>query len=571
MSYFDEAMVDQSYLADYAARHPQSPAREAQTYNEPPYLYTQQGSRDISMNPPPPKPALESGLPHPLFGDARLGNHRSVFAQQNALRHNPSPPPIMPSPRKSNLMSLLNDAQVEEPSHTETKRVLPQVKSWCPVDDCPRSMKIGRSPFVDNAMMMVHLHTMHPDKTEGHQNSPAQYHTSESRAPLEPSTGVQPPRDPLQKIRDLLDKKAREQGREAPDESHYGKGSHPQISSMQAVQPKYNGPLKGPPESADLFLSDPGAGTQEQEATGLVQTQTKKRLRASCDACSRAKVKCDKKRPTCSKCGTMGICCNYSVSMRTGHAKALPSASKAVPTWRRHSLDSLDTFSSGPLKDEEHFPSTTEEEVGMKWPQVYDSGEIELPATSFEDPMMPNQFQYDFQLEPEETQRQVNEVGNLTQGQGSRRNSDPEMASLYPEQNSTARMTETVPMAPSGPISSVLEGSAIAQSPGSATMESFFSPAVNNAVNPTRARKKLNLSDFTSKRAKSRASVLRSLGKDAEPLPLSSRMEGSDSNTEPPLTGAFDGRTHGKEGGEAVQAESMSLGIERNVYLPGVP
>jgi serine/arginine repetitive matrix protein 2 len=34
-----------------------------------------------------------SGLPQPLFGESRLMNHRSVFAQHNAPRHNPSPPP----------------------------------------------------------------------------------------------------------------------------------------------------------------------------------------------------------------------------------------------------------------------------------------------------------------------------------------------------------------------------------------------------------------------------------------------------------------------------------------------
>ncbi|KAF2804760.1 uncharacterized protein BDZ99DRAFT_502226 [Mytilinidion resinicola] len=43
-----------------------------------------------------------------------------------------------------------------------------------------------------------------------------------------------------------------------------------------------------------------------------------RKLRASCDACSRAKVKCDKVRPTCHRCGNMGICCNYSLSMRLG-------------------------------------------------------------------------------------------------------------------------------------------------------------------------------------------------------------------------------------------------------------
>jgi hypothetical protein len=435
------------------------------------------------MNSPPPKPALESGLPQPLFRDARLGNHPSVFAQQNDPRHNPSPPPIMPSPRKSNLMSLLNDAQVEEPSHVETKRVLPQVTSWCPVDDCPRSMKIGRSPFEHNAMMKVHLYAMHPDKTEGHQNSSAKYHTSES---WEPSTGVQPPRDPLQKIRDLLDKKAREQGREAPDESRYGKGSHPQISSMQAVQPKYNGLLEDPLESADLPLSDPGAVAQEQEATGSVQTQMKNRLRASCDACSRAKVKCDKKRP-CSRCGTMGICCNYSVSMRTGHAKISASPTNAVlTTTRRRSLDNGDPFLFGPSKDQENFPSTTEEQVGMQWPQVYDPVETELPATV---PKLPLQYEHHKRPQPLE----------ISMAPGFFSVPDPEMASLHAERDPTANLSGTAPTTTPGPISSVLTGDTIVQSSGAATIESPFSTAINNAVNPTPARKKLDLSNSTSR------------------------------------------------------------------------
>ncbi|KAF2031593.1 hypothetical protein EK21DRAFT_99544 [Setomelanomma holmii] len=45
-------------------------------------------------------------------------------------------------------------------------------------------------------------------------------------------------RDPLQKIRDLLDRKAREHGREPPDRSHYRFGGSflPRVSSMQAAQ-----------------------------------------------------------------------------------------------------------------------------------------------------------------------------------------------------------------------------------------------------------------------------------------------------------------------------------------------
>jgi hypothetical protein len=239
-----------------------------------------------------------------------------------------APPKPTMEPRKSNLMSLLNDTQAEEPRRVETKKILPQLISWCPVDDCPRSMKIGRSPFVDNAMMMVHLHTMHPDKTENHQNSSAQHQTSVAPPPrrivldqygnkyygafVDARASAVPPRAPLLE------------------------------SSTRPQPPQYdNALLVDPLERANVrpFFSDPRAGMKEQNAAGSGDTQTKKRLRASCDACSRAKVKCDKKRPTCHRCSNMGIDC--TITYRPGRAKGLISTINAAPvtTTRWHSLD----------------------------------------------------------------------------------------------------------------------------------------------------------------------------------------------------------------------------------------
>lgn len=44
---------------------------------------------------PTPLPTSHPGLPQPGYNDSRLfGNHRSVFAQHNTPRHNPSPPPM---------------------------------------------------------------------------------------------------------------------------------------------------------------------------------------------------------------------------------------------------------------------------------------------------------------------------------------------------------------------------------------------------------------------------------------------------------------------------------------------
>lgn len=50
--------------------------------------------------------------------------------------------------------------------------------------------------------------------------------------------------------------------------------------------------------------------------------QRQPKLRASCDGCFLAKVKCSKERPICSRCLTTGAECGYSPSCRTGKSKA---------------------------------------------------------------------------------------------------------------------------------------------------------------------------------------------------------------------------------------------------------
>ncbi|CAG8979844.1 hypothetical protein HYALB_00002616 [Hymenoscyphus albidus] len=61
-----------------------------------------------------------------------------------------------------------------------------------------------------------------------------------------------------------------------------------------------------------------------------VQNTSKQRqpkLRASCDGCFLAKVKCSKERPICSRCLTTGAECGYSPSCRTGKSKAVVNSS----------------------------------------------------------------------------------------------------------------------------------------------------------------------------------------------------------------------------------------------------
>ncbi|KAF2019381.1 hypothetical protein BU24DRAFT_386243 [Aaosphaeria arxii CBS 175.79] len=65
------------------------------------------------------------------------------------------------------------------------------------------------------------------------------------------------------------------------------------------------------------------------------------------------------------------------------------------------------------------------------------------------------------------------------------------------------RLPSPDPSNPAAPLSAITPGSALAQSPsGLPSAPSPFSPSVSNAVNPTPARKKLSLSDYTNRRAK---------------------------------------------------------------------
>ncbi|KAJ4353312.1 uncharacterized protein N0V89_005039 [Didymosphaeria variabile] len=83
---------------------------------------------------------------------------------------------------------------------------------------------------------------------------------------------------------------------------------------FQAAQQSYT----SQPSSAPTINAMATVPPQSTMLTGPNGEQKPRKLRASCDACSRAKVKCDKVRPTCHRCGNMGICCNYSPSMRLG-------------------------------------------------------------------------------------------------------------------------------------------------------------------------------------------------------------------------------------------------------------
>ena len=55
------------------------------------------------------------------------------------------------------------------------------------------------------------------------------------------------------------------------------------------------------------------------------------KLRASCDSCYHAKIKCTKETPTCGRCLNQGGKCNYSPSQRTGKPKRLRKEESGQP------------------------------------------------------------------------------------------------------------------------------------------------------------------------------------------------------------------------------------------------
>lgn len=80
--------------------------------------------------------------------------------------------------------------------------------------------------------------------------------------------------------------------------------------------------------------SQSNTNTTLQHSTDMItkaaDVHKPRKYRASCDACSRAKVRCDKVRPSCHRCKYIGIVCNYSPSMRLGKPRKTQSLESNV-------------------------------------------------------------------------------------------------------------------------------------------------------------------------------------------------------------------------------------------------
>ncbi|KAI0185146.1 hypothetical protein EV127DRAFT_412415 [Xylaria flabelliformis] len=103
------------------------------------------------------------------------------------------------------------------------------------------------------------------------------------------------------------------------------------------------------------------------------------RLRASCDGCFLAKVKCSKGRPMCSRCLSCGIVCNYSPSSRAGKPKPENSHSPRVSTV--HNTQPMQMYSGDDAMSS--LPRTAPD-------QVYPLDNWDMPCTSGDGSMARN-------------------------------------------------------------------------------------------------------------------------------------------------------------------------------------
>ncbi|KAL3305559.1 transcription factor [Colletotrichum asianum] len=83
------------------------------------------------------------------------------------------------------------------------------------------------------------------------------------------------------------------------------------------------------------------------------------RLRASCDGCFLAKVKCSKARPICSRCLACGLECRYSPSSRAGKPKSDNSAPSHANTVH------MDMTDLSPIMDEKNMMFAQHPGTGM--------------------------------------------------------------------------------------------------------------------------------------------------------------------------------------------------------------
>ena len=75
--------------------------------------------------------------------------------------------------------------------------------------------------------------------------------------------------------------------------------------------------------------------SKDSEPGASQELKPGRKLRLSCDECNKAKVKCAKQKPICSRCTAQKIQCVYGVSLRAGKRAAAKGSSRAHPRPQR--------------------------------------------------------------------------------------------------------------------------------------------------------------------------------------------------------------------------------------------
>ena len=103
----------------------------------------------------------------------------------------------------------------------------------------------------------------------------------------------------------------------------------------------------GLPTTMVNLLSDlPGIGDGQQGASLESMTHSRKQMRVSCEPCSAAKVKCDKRKPVCDRCQARGPVCEYLLSRRCGRPP-MSSSGRAMKKTPSTQVGSTSTKNSG--------------------------------------------------------------------------------------------------------------------------------------------------------------------------------------------------------------------------------
>lgn len=116
------------------------------------------------------------------------------------------------------------------------------------------------------------------------------------------------------------------------------------------------------------------------------------RLRASCDSCFLAKVKCSKSRPMCLRCLTCGTDCKYSPSSRAGKPKSDASRGSQSSKLRDMSLPeypqaSTVAYTTPPMNIDDEHPSSHGQDTD--WPLTPNSIDGQTNRHSISSTIMP--------------------------------------------------------------------------------------------------------------------------------------------------------------------------------------